>query len=102
MGPSKLSAMPFLTDKNNPIGYVVQGAYEFGKDSQRLVQRCTKPDAKEFKRLRLLALSGLPSWASLATPSNLSSPQSTTSLLAAHEPLLPVLLLQPIARGFGQ
>merc|ERR1711862_1020266 len=41
----------FLTDKGNPIGYVVQGCYEFGVDSRRLVQRCTKPDAKEFKKI---------------------------------------------------
>jgi preprotein translocase subunit Sss1 len=26
----------------------VQGAIEFGMDSRRLIQRCTKPDAKEF------------------------------------------------------
>ena len=50
----------FLTDKNNPVGYCVQGAIEFGQpvmstaqrlrfgmDSRRLIQRCTKPDAKE-------------------------------------------------------
>ena len=46
---TKLSGMPaFLTDKNNPAGYCVQGAIEFGMDSRRLIQRCTKPDAKEF------------------------------------------------------
>eukprot|EP00439_Symbiodinium_sp_Y106_P059735 s1344_g8.t1 len=36
---AKLSAMPFLTDKNNPVGYCVQGAIEFGMDSRRLIQR---------------------------------------------------------------
>ena len=46
---TKISGMPaFLTDKNNPAGYCVQGAIEFGMDSRRLIQRCTKPDAKEF------------------------------------------------------
>merc|ERR1711957_1003996 len=48
---SALKSMPFLTDKTNPIGWVVQGAIEFGHDSRRLVQRCTKPDAKEFKKI---------------------------------------------------
>merc|ERR1712032_222827 len=56
--PSKLSAMPFLTDKNNPIGYIVQGAYEFGVDSRRLIQRCTKPDAKEFKKIAVACAIG--------------------------------------------
>ena len=47
---TKISGMPaFLTDKNNPAGYCVQGAIEFGMDSRRLIQRCTKPDAKEFR-----------------------------------------------------
>mmetsp|Transcript_17435 Transcript_17435/g.14156 ORF Transcript_17435/g.14156 Transcript_17435/m.14156 type:complete len:92 (+) Transcript_17435:208-483(+) len=55
---SKLSSMPFLTDKNNPIGYVVQGAYEFGVDSRRLIQRCTKPDAKEFKKIAVACAIG--------------------------------------------
>ena len=45
---TKIAGMPaFLTDKNNPAGYCVQGAIEFGMDSRRLIQRCTKPDAKE-------------------------------------------------------
>mmetsp|Transcript_77855 Transcript_77855/g.218488 ORF Transcript_77855/g.218488 Transcript_77855/m.218488 type:complete len:84 (+) Transcript_77855:95-346(+) len=48
---ASLKSMPFLTDKNNPIGYVIQGAVEFAHDSRRLVQRCTKPDAKEFKKI---------------------------------------------------
>merc|ERR1712004_218960 len=55
---SRLSVMPFLTDKNNPIGYVVQGAYEFGVDSRRLIQRCTKPDAKEFKKIAVACAIG--------------------------------------------
>ncbi|CAE8588466.1 unnamed protein product, partial [Polarella glacialis] len=54
----KLSAMPFLTDKSNPVGYVVQGAYEFGMDSRRLVQRCTKPDTKEFKKIAVACAMG--------------------------------------------
>merc|ERR1712066_1204071 len=55
---SRLSAMPFLTDKNNPVGYIVQGAIEFGNDSRRLVQRCTKPDAKEFKKIAVACAIG--------------------------------------------
>merc|ERR1711957_15901 len=53
-----LSALPFLTDKNNPIGYIVQGGYEFANDSRRLVQRCTKPDAKEFKKIAVACAIG--------------------------------------------
>ncbi|CAE8642813.1 unnamed protein product [Polarella glacialis] len=45
-------------DKSNPVGYVVQGAYEFGMDSRRLVQRCTKPDAKEFKKIAVACAMG--------------------------------------------
>eukprot|EP00969_Alexandrium_andersonii_P228142 10075663-Alexandrium_andersonii.AAC.1 len=48
---SKLSSMPFLTDTNNPVGYCVQGSIEFANNSRRLIQRCTKPDAKEFKKI---------------------------------------------------
>merc|ERR1712187_744413 len=55
---SRLSAMPFLQDKSNPVGYVVQGAYEFGVDSRRLIQRCTKPDAKEFKKIAVACAIG--------------------------------------------
>mmetsp|Transcript_8395 Transcript_8395/g.9406 ORF Transcript_8395/g.9406 Transcript_8395/m.9406 type:complete len:84 (+) Transcript_8395:141-392(+) len=55
---SRLSSMPFLTDTNNPIGYVVQGSYEFGVNSRRLIQRCTKPDAKEFKKIAVACAIG--------------------------------------------
>merc|ERR1712125_198954 len=48
----------FMTDKSNPIGYCVQGAYEFGHDSRRLIQRCTKPDAKEFKKIAVACAIG--------------------------------------------
>ena len=61
----------FLTDKNNPVGYCVQGAIEFGApvmstaqrlrfgmDSRRLIQRCTKPDAKEFKKIAVACAIG--------------------------------------------
>uniref|UniRef100_A0A0G4IF38 Protein translocase SEC61 complex gamma subunit, archaeal and eukaryotic n=1 Tax=Chromera velia CCMP2878 TaxID=1169474 RepID=A0A0G4IF38_9ALVE len=41
----------FLTDKNNPIGWAYTGTKEFANDSVRLVRRCTKPDAKEFKKI---------------------------------------------------
>jgi protein transport protein SEC61 subunit gamma-like protein len=40
-----------MQDKNNPIGWAVISTYEFGHDSRRLIQRCTKPDAKEFKKI---------------------------------------------------
>ena len=56
---TKFSGMPaFLTDKNNPAGYCVQGAIEFGMDSRRLIQRCTKPDAKEFKKIAVACAIG--------------------------------------------
>merc|ERR1712060_364980 len=58
MAAGKLSSMPFLTDKSNPIGYVVQGGIEFAGDSRRLVQRCTKPDAKEFKKIAVACAIG--------------------------------------------
>merc|ERR1712078_499625 len=53
-----LKSMPFLTDKSNPMGYVVQGAIEFSNDSRRLIQRCTKPDAKEFKKIAVACAIG--------------------------------------------
>eukprot|EP00434_Breviolum_minutum_P014736 symbB.v1.2.012993.t1/scaffold905.1/size153338/1 len=56
---AKLSGMPaFVNDKNNPVGYCVQGAIEFGMDSRRLIQRCTKPDAKEFKKIAVACAIG--------------------------------------------
>ncbi|CAK0840478.1 unnamed protein product, partial [Prorocentrum cordatum] len=55
---STLSALPFLTDKSNPIGYCVQGMREFAMDSRRLLQRCTKPDAKEFKKIAVACAMG--------------------------------------------
>mmetsp|Transcript_64877 Transcript_64877/g.120704 ORF Transcript_64877/g.120704 Transcript_64877/m.120704 type:complete len:86 (-) Transcript_64877:116-373(-) len=55
---AKLNLPPFLTDKNNPIGYCVQGGYEFALDSRRLIQRCTKPDAKEFKKIAVACAIG--------------------------------------------
>merc|ERR1712151_1373823 len=48
----------FMTDRNNPIGYCVQGAVDFGNDSRRLIQRCTKPDAKEFKKIAVACAIG--------------------------------------------
>mmetsp|Transcript_97917 Transcript_97917/g.134656 ORF Transcript_97917/g.134656 Transcript_97917/m.134656 type:complete len:85 (+) Transcript_97917:104-358(+) len=58
MAGKTLSALPFLTDKSNPIGYLVQGAIEFSNDSRRLIQRCTKPDAKEFKKIAVACAIG--------------------------------------------
>ena len=40
-----------FTDKNNPVGYAFTGATEFYADSTRLLQKCNKPDAKEFKKI---------------------------------------------------
>jgi protein transport protein SEC61 subunit gamma and related proteins len=40
-----------FTDKNNPLGYMVMGSQEFVVDSRRLLQKCSKPDAKEFKKI---------------------------------------------------
>lgn len=48
----QLNKMPaFLTDASHPIGYWVCELREFLSDSVRLVRRCTKPDAKEFKKI---------------------------------------------------
>lgn len=41
----------FLTDANHPVGYLLTSLKEFGADSVRLVRRCTKPDAREFRRI---------------------------------------------------
>ena len=41
----------FLKDKNNPVGWVTRGTYDFTVDSRRLIHRCTKPDQKEFKKI---------------------------------------------------
>merc|ERR1719231_513315 len=41
----------FMKDTNNPVGYMTKGLYDFFVDSRRLIQRCTKPDAKEFKKI---------------------------------------------------
>jgi len=42
---------PFLTNKDNPLGWVIAGLIEFILDSRRLLQRCTKPDSREFKKI---------------------------------------------------
>eukprot|EP00451_Oxyrrhis_marina_P000622 CAMPEP_0204271698 /NCGR_PEP_ID=MMETSP0468-20130131/20812_1 /ASSEMBLY_ACC=CAM_ASM_000383 /TAXON_ID=2969 /ORGANISM="Oxyrrhis marina" /LENGTH=77 /DNA_ID=CAMNT_0051247433 /DNA_START=51 /DNA_END=284 /DNA_ORIENTATION=+ len=41
----------FLEDVNNPAGYVYVNLKEFAASSNRLVRKCTKPDAKEFKKI---------------------------------------------------
>lgn len=43
--------MPLLVDESNPVGYCVSSLLEFAVDSRRLLQRCTKPDSKEFKKI---------------------------------------------------
>lgn len=42
---------PFLTSKDNPLGWCISTFLEFVFDSARLVKRCTKPDAREFKKI---------------------------------------------------
>eukprot|EP00392_Amoebophrya_sp_AT5.2_P007754 g7769.t1 len=42
---------PFLTNKEQPIGWAVSTFLEFIIDSKRLLQRCTKPDAREFRKI---------------------------------------------------
>jgi len=51
MDKLQASVPSFVTDKTNPVGYAVKGIHEFALDSVRLVRRCTKPDAKEFKKI---------------------------------------------------
>ncbi|CAD7975858.1 unnamed protein product [Amoebophrya sp. A25] len=41
----------FLTNKDQPIGWAFSSFVEFIQDSKRLLQRCTKPDAREFKKI---------------------------------------------------
>jgi len=41
----------FLLNKEQPIGWAFSSFMEFIIDSKRLLQRCTKPDAKEFKKI---------------------------------------------------
>eukprot|EP00420_Gonyaulax_spinifera_P038283 CAMPEP_0197886492 /NCGR_PEP_ID=MMETSP1439-20131203/16592_1 /TAXON_ID=66791 /ORGANISM="Gonyaulax spinifera, Strain CCMP409" /LENGTH=112 /DNA_ID=CAMNT_0043506287 /DNA_START=63 /DNA_END=398 /DNA_ORIENTATION=- len=76
---------PFLTDKSNPVGYVVQGAYEFGVDSRRLVQRCTKPDAKEFKKIAVACAIGFAIMGFIGYTVKLVFIPTTTSSSAAPE-----------------
>jgi len=46
------ASMPdFLMDSHNPVGYFTRGLFDFAIDSQRLIRGCTKPDAKEFKKI---------------------------------------------------
>eukprot|EP00811_Abedinium_folium_P021184 NODE_30252_length_423_cov_3.033784.p1 GENE.NODE_30252_length_423_cov_3.033784~~NODE_30252_length_423_cov_3.033784.p1 ORF type:complete len:85 (+),score=21.79 NODE_30252_length_423_cov_3.033784:116-370(+) len=58
MKASKPNLPPMLTDTSNPLGYLVQGAIDFGLDSRRLIKRCTKPDAKEFRKIAVACGAG--------------------------------------------
>ena len=40
-----------FTDDSNPVGYAVNGVSTFLVDSKRLLQKCNKPDAKEFRKI---------------------------------------------------
>ena len=75
---AKLSGMPaFVNDKNNPVGYCVQGAIEFGMDSRRLIQRCTKPDAKEFKKIAVACAIGFSIMGFLGAPKKVQLKKNT-------------------------
>merc|ERR1711924_508586 len=65
MGSAKKSSFeqsiadfPLVNDKSNPVGWTVQTSIEFSKDSRRLIQKCTKPDAKEFKKIAVACAIG--------------------------------------------
>eukprot|EP00913_Durusdinium_trenchii_P035427 g33153.t1 len=78
---TKVSGMPaFITDKNNPVGYCVQGAIEFGMDSRRLIQRCTKPDAKEFKKIAVACAIGFSIMGFIGYTVKMLGPQAMASL----------------------
>ncbi|CAD7946907.1 unnamed protein product [Amoebophrya sp. A120] len=49
---------PFLTNKEQPIGWAFSSFLEFIIDSKRLLQRCTKPDAREFKKISVACAIG--------------------------------------------
>lgn len=57
------------------VGYCVQGAIEFGMDSRRLIQRCTKPDAKEFKKIAVACAIGFSIMGFLGAPTGWSYPK---------------------------
>jgi protein transport protein SEC61 subunit gamma and related proteins len=44
---------PFLVSKDNPVGWCIATFAEFALDSQRLLQKCTKPDARQFKKIAM-------------------------------------------------
>mmetsp|Transcript_11801 Transcript_11801/g.12845 ORF Transcript_11801/g.12845 Transcript_11801/m.12845 type:complete len:97 (+) Transcript_11801:3-293(+) len=46
-----MTASEFTKDKSNPIGYVNTEVREFAVESRRLLQKCQKPDMKEWKRM---------------------------------------------------
>mmetsp|Transcript_31098 Transcript_31098/g.50016 ORF Transcript_31098/g.50016 Transcript_31098/m.50016 type:complete len:94 (-) Transcript_31098:140-421(-) len=50
--------LPLVNDKSNPVGWTVQTSIQFIKDSRRLVQKCTKPDAREFKKIAVACAMG--------------------------------------------
>ncbi len=45
------SLAEFVADKSNPVGYVNVGVREFLVDSKRMLQKCNKPDSKEFRKV---------------------------------------------------
>lgn len=44
---------PFLTNTNQPLGWCVTNFLEFISDAKRLLRMCTKPDAREFKKIAI-------------------------------------------------
>ena len=49
---------PFLVKNEYPVGWAVTTFIEFVMDSRRLLQRCTKPDAREFKKIAFACAMG--------------------------------------------
>ena len=49
---------PVLTNKEQPLGWCIASILEFVLDSKRLLQRCTKPDAREFKKIAVACAIG--------------------------------------------
>lgn len=48
---STLTIPQFVKDPSNPVGWLVSTGTDFASDSVRLVRRCTKPDAREFRQI---------------------------------------------------
>eukprot|EP00427_Karlodinium_veneficum_P009396 CAMPEP_0169094732 /NCGR_PEP_ID=MMETSP1015-20121227/18103_1 /TAXON_ID=342587 /ORGANISM="Karlodinium micrum, Strain CCMP2283" /LENGTH=90 /DNA_ID=CAMNT_0009155411 /DNA_START=79 /DNA_END=351 /DNA_ORIENTATION=+ len=47
-----------VKDEKNPIGYCVVNSFACVKESQRLIQKCDKPNAREFKKIAVACAIG--------------------------------------------